>query len=70
MGIEASHLAFQLFKKVGAGYQDFKELNQLLGDVSFYQKDNDKKSEVIQLKLKSTFNFQFFLYTKKGTVSR
>jgi len=40
---------YQLFKKVGAGYNDFKELNTLLGDTSFYQKDNDKKSEVIQL---------------------
>jgi DNA primase len=40
---------YQLFKKVGAGYNDFKELNQLLGETSFYQKDTDKKSEVIQL---------------------
>jgi DNA primase len=40
---------YQLFKKVGAGYNDFKELNTLLGDTSFYQKDDDKKSEVIQL---------------------
>ena len=46
---QGGHNLYQLFKKVGAGYQDFKELNQLLGDVSFYQKDNDKKSEVIQL---------------------
>ena len=41
----------------GAGnsnHQEFvdaaiKELNQLLGETSFYQKDTDKKSEVIQL---------------------
>jgi hypothetical protein len=46
---QGGHNLYQLFKKVGAGYQDFKELNQLLGDTSFYKKDGDKKSEVIQL---------------------
>ena len=46
---QGGHNLYQLFKKVGAGYQDFKDLNELLGDTSFYQKDNDKKSEVIQL---------------------
>ena len=46
---QGGHNLYQLFKKVGAGYQDFKLLNQLLGDVSFYKKDKDKKSEVIQL---------------------
>ena len=46
---QGGHNLYQLFKKVGAGYNDFKELNELLGDVSFYQKGNDKKSEVIQL---------------------
>ena len=46
---QGGHNLYQLFKKVGAGYEDFKLLNQLLGDVSFYQKDKDKKSEVIQL---------------------
>ena len=46
---QGGHNLYQLFKKVGAGYNDFKELNQLLGDTSFYQKDKDKKSEVIQL---------------------
>ena len=46
---QGGHNLYQLFKKVGAGYQDFKLLNQLLGETSFYQKDTDKKSEVIQL---------------------
>ena len=46
---QGGHNLYQLFKKVSAGYEDFKLLNQLLGDVSFYQKDKDKKSEVIQL---------------------
>jgi DNA primase len=46
---QGGHNLYQLFKKVGAGYDDFKELNQLLGETSFYQKDTDKKSEVIQL---------------------
>jgi len=46
---QGGHNLYQLFKKVGAGYDDFTLLNQLLGDVSFYQKDKDKKSEVIQL---------------------
>ena len=46
---QGGHNLYQLFKKVGAGYQDFKLLNQLLGDTSFYQKDGDNKSEVIQL---------------------
>ena len=46
---QGGHNLYQLFKKVGAGYQDFKELNTLLGDTSFYQKDTDKKSEVVQL---------------------
>ena len=46
---QGGHNLYQLFKKVGAGYNDFKELNTLLGDTSFYQKDKDKKSEVIQL---------------------
>ena len=46
---QGGHNLYQLFKKVGAGYEDFKELNQLLGETSFYQKDTDKKSEIIQL---------------------
>ena len=46
---QGGHNLYQLFKKVGAGYEDFKELNQLLGETSFYQKDTDKKLEVIQL---------------------
>ena len=46
---QGGHNLYQLFKKVGAGYQDFKLLNQLLGETTFYQKDTDKKSEVIQL---------------------
>ena len=46
---QGGHNLYQLFKKVGAGYQDFKLLNQLLGETSFYQKNTDKKSEVIQL---------------------
>ena len=46
---QGGHNLNQLFKKVGAGYQDFKLLNQLLGETSFYQKDTDKKLEVIQL---------------------
>ena len=46
---QGGHNLYQLFKKVGAGYDDFTLLNQLLGDVSFYKKDKDKKSEVIQL---------------------
>ena len=46
---QGGHNIYQLFKKVGAGYQDFKLLNQLLGETSFYQKDTDKKSEIIQL---------------------
>ena len=46
---QGGHNLYQLFKKVGAGYQDFKLLNQLLGETSFYQKDTDKKLEVIQL---------------------
>jgi DNA primase len=46
---QGGHNLYQLFKKVGAGYQDFKELNELLGDTSFYQKEDNKKSEVIQL---------------------
>ncbi len=46
---QGGHNLYQLFKKVNAGYDDFTLLNQLLGDVSFYQKDKDKKSEVIQL---------------------
>ena len=46
---QGGHNLYQLFKKVGAGYNEFKELNTLLGDTSFYQKDNDTKSEVIQL---------------------
>ena len=46
---QGGHNLYQLFKKVGAGYQDFKLLYQLLGETSFYQKDTDKKSEVIQL---------------------
>ena len=46
---QGGHNLYQLFKKVGAGYQDFKDLNELLGETSFYKKDNDKKSEVIQL---------------------
>ena len=46
---QGGHNLYQLFKKVNAGYDDFTLLNQLLGDVSFYKKDKDKKSEVIQL---------------------
>ena len=46
---QGGHNLYQLFKKVCAGYQDFKLLNQLLGETSFYQKDTDKKLEVIQL---------------------
>jgi len=46
---QGGHNLYQLFKKVGAGYQDFKDLNELLGDTSFYQKEDNKKSETIQL---------------------
>jgi len=46
---QGGHNLYQLFKKVSAGYNDFKELNTLLGDTSFYKKDDDTKSEVIQL---------------------
>jgi len=46
---QGGHNLYQLFKKVGAGYNDFKELNKLLGDVSFYKKDNDTTTDDVRL---------------------
>ena len=46
---QGGHNLYQLFKKVGAGYSDFKELNKLLGDVSFYKKDNDTTTDNVRL---------------------
>jgi len=46
---QGGHNLYQLFKKVGAGYEDFKSLNKLLGDTSFYRKNDDDKVESIQL---------------------
>ena len=46
---QGGHNLYQLFKKAGAGYNDFKELNKLLGDVSFYKKDNDTTTDDVRL---------------------
>ena len=46
---QGGHNLYQLFKKVGAGYNDFKELNKLLGDVSFYKKDDDTTTDDVRL---------------------
>jgi len=46
---QGGHNLYQLFKKVGAGYNDFKELNKLLGDVSYYKKDNDTTTDDVRL---------------------
>ena len=46
---QGGHNLYQLFKKVGAGYNDFKELNKLLGDVSFYKKQNDDTLDEVTL---------------------
>jgi len=46
---QGGHNLYQLFKKVSAGYNDFKELNKLLGDVSFYKKDNDTTTDDVRL---------------------
>jgi DNA primase len=46
---QGGHNLYQLFKKAGAGYNDFKELNKLLGDVSFYKKDDDTTTDDVRL---------------------
>ena len=46
---QGGHNLYQLFKKVGAGYNEFKELNKLLGDVSFYKKQDDDTPDVVRL---------------------
>ena len=46
---QGGHNLYQLFKKAGAGYNDFKELNKLLGDVSFYKKNNDTTTDDVRL---------------------
>ena len=46
---QGGHNLYQLFKKAGAGYNDFKELNKLLGDVSFYKKQDDDTPDVVRL---------------------
>jgi len=46
---QGGHNLYQLFKKVGAGYNDFKELNKLLGDVSFYKKQGDDTPDTVRL---------------------
>ena len=48
---QGGHNLYQLFKKVGAGYNDFKELNKLLGDVSFYKKQNDDTLDASRTRL-------------------
>ena len=46
---QGGHNLYQLFKKAGAGYNDFKELNKLLGDVSFYKKQDDDTPDTVRL---------------------
>ena len=46
---QGGHNLYQLFKKAGAGYNEFKELNKLLGDVSFYKKQDDDTPDAVRL---------------------
>ena len=46
---QGGHNLYQLFKKAGAGYNDFKELNKLLGDVSFYKKQDGDTPDKVRL---------------------
>tara|TARA_R100000900_G_scaffold145295_1_gene130768 strand:+ start:1655 stop:2593 length:939 start_codon:yes stop_codon:yes gene_type:complete len=40
---------FQLFKKVGASYEYYEELKELVGDIPKYKKNTDVSKEVVQL---------------------
>jgi len=46
---QGGHNLYQLFKKAGAGYQDFKELNEMLGETSYYKSNKTSEGQVIQL---------------------
>ena len=46
---QGGHNLYQLFKKAGAGYQDFKELTELLGETSYYKSNKTSEGQVIQL---------------------
>ena len=40
---------FQLLKKVGASYEHYEELKELVGDIPKYKKNTDTSKEVVQL---------------------
>ena len=46
---QGGHNLFQLFKKVGASYEHFSELGELVDDIPKYKKTKDTSQEVVQL---------------------